>query len=172
MQCTAAHKQQVETSSSTKLYGQGQRRGLTGCCIRGLCTTANCQPTGIAKHVHDKHTVSRVRLLPVQDQAYRQAAQGTDRRAMLAAKLTWSSVLIVGERPPWTQKIWLSMMADRLHQEDTQQQQQQQQHAQHHHDRVEGSDKAGSPNRKHAPQGYQYRPTSTPGCKQDWPLQP
>jgi hypothetical protein len=37
-------------------------------------------------------------------------------------RLTWSSVLMVGDRPPCTQKIWLSMMADKL------QQQQQQQH--------------------------------------------
>jgi len=28
---------------------------------------------------------------------------------------TWSSVLIVGDNPPWTQKTLLSMRADRLH---------------------------------------------------------
>lgn len=78
---------------------------------------------------------------------------------MLAAKLTWSSVLIVGDSPPWTQKIWLSMMADRLHQEHTQRSNTQTTIMTW----FEGGDKGWLPSRKHAP-----APPALPAANQDW----
>jgi hypothetical protein len=50
---------------------------------------------------------------------------GAQQALLLLLLPTWSKVLMVGDRPPCTQKIWLSMIADKLQRHTSIEQQQQ-----------------------------------------------